>query len=153
MLWGGNAGILCIIISLAANQKCQFHTLIGSLSVKSNWWCQSIKSGLLKLQTSDSYKRGGGGGEELCHLFCPGFPVESSTLSEKRCGCVWLLNVDRCTWMGGGGGGEHERSWKEYGLFIKFCIWVDEQRLVCACYSVCVCACVRACVRVCVWHG
>ena len=45
---------------------------------------------------------------------CTGFPVEFSTLSEKRYACVWLLNVDGCTWIGvgWGGGREHERSRK-----------------------------------------
>ena len=47
---------------------------------------------------------------------CTGFPVEFSTLSEKKvCLCVAV----ECRWMhmdrgGVGGGREHERSRKEY---------------------------------------
>ena len=37
-------------------------------------------------------------------VYCAG-QMHVSTLSEKRCVCVWPLNVDGCTWMGGGGGG------------------------------------------------
>ena len=51
---------------------------------------------------------------------CPGFPaVVSSALSEKRCVCVWLLNVGGCTWIGRGVPVEGE-SMRNLGKSIDF---------------------------------
>ena len=45
-------------------------------------------------------------------LVCPGLPVES----EEICVCAWQLNVDRCIWRGGrGGGGGEGESMRDLG--------------------------------------
>ena len=82
------------------------------------------------------------------HLSVPGFPVESSTLSEKRCLCVsfecrWMhMNREGREW----GGGERERFRKEYYLLIFVSEWTsgDWCAHLCVCVCVCVCLCVRA---------